>query len=104
MKVRERRALRKGPTVERPKVNNADNDDDIEMDVSVNEEAIENTPFTNGTIVKDSVTQSNARIQSTETITVAPATAPTMPQVLLNSGKSVCFTFQDMLNDNDSTR
>jgi hypothetical protein len=61
------------------------------MDVSVDEEAIEIAPFPNGTVPKDPVTQSNAQTQSTETIAAAPATAPTMPQALLNGGKSTWF-------------
>jgi hypothetical protein len=87
---RERRALRKGPAVaEVPKENNDDNDDDVEMDVSVDENAIEKSPLSNGTTVKE--TQPSAPIQPAETNAATPVSAPTMPQVLLNSGKSVYF-------------
>ena len=87
MDGRERRALRKGPlVVEPPK---EDNDDDVEMDVSVDEETIENTTLSNGTTVKE--TQPNAPLPPAETAAAAPAIAPMMPQALLNGGKSVRF-------------
>lgn len=84
MKSRERRALRKGPAV---KVVNEDNDDDVEMDVSMDENSSEKGKPPNGKAnnIEDTTKPSNVSTQYAETMAAAPAT---MPQVLLNSGTS----------------
>ncbi|QDS76414.1 hypothetical protein FKW77_004097 [Venturia effusa] len=82
----ERRELRKGPAVtavEAPKETTEDNNDDVEMDVSADEETQESTALSRSTIAENpALRQQSEPGQSQET---AAATVKPMPQTLLDS-------------------